>query len=175
MSWRKNGLGKIIEQLPLGIAVTLPIGTLVYANPSLCQLLGLTCDAVVDMPLAHFIVAGDDPSPMDGSPRIDEKRLRAGNGEIFDVLESVYPLHDDDDAQRITHFIHLVQDLRAQKKLNNLSRLAFYDGLTALPNRNLLSDRLERAPRLPEQLPYGIRMCPPPPEPQGEQGFLAVE
>jgi len=142
MTWRNEGFAKIIEQLPLGVAVTLPGGTLEYANPCLCDLLGIHRDAAAGAPLARFIPGGNEQRAADSFPRIGEKRLRRHDGETCDVLESVYALHDD--AGRITHFIHLVQDLRLQKQLDSLSSLAFYDHLTALPNRHLLGDRLER-------------------------------
>ena len=103
MSWRKHDLSKIIEQIPVGVAITLPDGTLEYANSHFCK-------------------------------------LNEGRGD--DILQTTYPLHDD--AGTLTHFIYLLQDVSAQKRIESLTALAFYDSLTGLPNRNLFNDRLSR-------------------------------
>src|SRR5262249_11729904 len=64
-------------------------------------------------------------------------------GEVRHVLESVFPLRDRND--RLTHFIHFLQDMGALQAAETLSNLAYYDSLTGLPNRNLFKDRLSRA------------------------------
>src|SRR3954471_8902116 len=39
MTWRRHDLSEVIEQIPIGVAVTLPLGTVEYANPRLLELL----------------------------------------------------------------------------------------------------------------------------------------
>ncbi|MGE5170413.1 MAG: diguanylate cyclase domain-containing protein [Rudaea sp.] len=51
------------------------------------------------------------------------------------------------DAQgEITHYVALFSDItEAQRQQEEIERLAYYDPLTRLPNRRLLSDRIEQA------------------------------
>ena len=142
MAWRDAVFTKIIEQLPIGVAVTLPTGILEYLNPCLCNLLGTCREEATGSALTRFISVTSEPLRTGARyPHAGRTQLRSRSGKICDVLESVHALRDG--AGNVTHFVHIVQDVRAQTQSSNLSG-AFYDGLTGLPNRNLLNDRLER-------------------------------
>jgi diguanylate cyclase (GGDEF)-like protein len=56
------------------------------------------------------------------------------------MLESCYPVQDE--AGRVSRVIHFFHDLTALRRAKNLTRLAFYDGVTGLPNRSLFHERL---------------------------------
>ena len=150
MSWKKRSLSNVIEQIPIGVAVTLPDGTIEYANPYLRRLLGLSAAQLPRAGLTRFRPAGAVPPReeirqwlLDGLSWQGETQFRTEQGGACHVLESVYPLHDQ--AGTITHFIHFLQDISALKHAEMLSSLAFYDSLTGLPNRYLFNDRLARA------------------------------
>lgn len=150
MSWQKRNLSKVIEQIPIGVAVALPDGTIEYANPYLRRLLRLSAAAVPDADLAQFRPPEDASRRervrqllLAGESWQEETQFRTAPDEACDVLESIYPLHDE--AGTITHFIHFLQDISALKQAKTLSSLAFYDSMTGLPNRNLFNDRLARA------------------------------
>ncbi len=40
MTWQKHGYTKVIEQIPIGVVVTLPDGAIEYINSRLRRLLG---------------------------------------------------------------------------------------------------------------------------------------
>ena len=150
MTWQKHSLVKVIEQIPIGVAVALPDGTIEYANPCLRRLLGLNAAQLSKVDLAQFRVAGAVPpreevrqSLLAGLSWQGETQFRTEKGEARYVLESVYPLYDE--TGTMTHFIHFLQDIVALKYTEMLSGLAFYDSLTGLPNRYLFNDRLARA------------------------------
>ncbi len=149
MTWRERDLSRVIEHIPLGVAITLPDGTLDYVNPHFSRLIGARGSELVGTPLASWLstdtsASGGAKQPVNAASEWHgETRVRRSSGDLLDVLLAVYPLHDK--AGVVTHLVHLVQDTSTQKQLELLSGLAFYDGLTGLPNRNLLNDRLARA------------------------------
>jgi diguanylate cyclase (GGDEF)-like protein/PAS domain S-box-containing protein len=150
MTWRRHDLSEVIEQIPIGVAVTLPLGTVEYANPRLLELLQVDSGRVMGALLRDFRAtasASRDHSIRrrlcTGASWQGETQLRTAGGEVRHVLESVFPLRDR--SGRLTHFIHFLQDIGALQAAETLSSLAYYDSLTGLPNRNLFNDRLSRA------------------------------
>lgn len=62
-------------------------------------------------------------------------------GEVYPELLSISAVHDD--AGKLTNYVAVFSDigrLKAQEK--QLTKMAYYDALTELPNRTLLADRL---------------------------------
>jgi diguanylate cyclase (GGDEF)-like protein/PAS domain S-box-containing protein len=150
MTWRRHDLSEVIEQIPIGVAVTLPLGTVEYANPRLLELLQVDASRVLGALLRDFRASASTSRDhairrrlCAGASWQGETQLRTSAGEVRHVLESVFPLRDR--SGRLTHFIHFVQDMGALQAAETLSSLAYYDSLTGLPNRNLFDDRLSRA------------------------------
>lgn len=150
MTWKRHDLSEVIEQIPIGVAVTLPLGTVEYANPRLLELLEVAPERILGSLLREFRAVGSASRDhairrrlAAGSSWRGESHLRASGGDVRHVLESVFPLRDR--SGRLTHFIHFLQDMGALQAAETLSSLAYYDSLTGLPNRNLFNDRLSRA------------------------------
>jgi len=69
---------------------------------------------------------------------------RCKNGQEVACSLSITAVADDDGC--VTHYVATHTDITVRKAAEDeVKRLAFYDPLTQLPNRRLLSDRLQRA------------------------------
>ncbi|WP_100657948.1 EAL domain-containing protein [Alteromonas flava] len=75
-----------------------------------------------------------------------EQKLQLADGRQHDVLINLNAVKNGDDASQIDHYLMVFSDISEQKQAERkLLKMATYDGLTGLVNRNLLLDRLEHA------------------------------
>lgn len=69
---------------------------------------------------------------------------RRKNGEIYPEQLTITPIFGDDG--RLSNYVGIFSDITERKAAEQeIQNLAFYDPLTGLPNRRLLSERLEQA------------------------------
>ncbi|NML15673.1 putative bifunctional diguanylate cyclase/phosphodiesterase [Azohydromonas caseinilytica] len=133
-----------------GIAITDPQGRILDVNAAFEEITGYHRDAVV----------GRKPSVL-SSGRHDKAFYQAMWAELLDkdgwsgeiwnrradgtLLAELLRISAVRDPQgRLTHYVAIFSDITSLKRQQEtLQRLAHYDALTGLPNRVLLSDRLE--------------------------------
>lgn len=158
--WAEAGYAKelrVFEQVfrdsPVGIALLSAEGRLTEVNRTLEEMLGYGADELEQRSFAEFthpedvavdeglleeVVAGEREQYQ------IEKRYRTKSGEAFwaDLRVAALRSRQGDSA----FAVGFVRDISDQKRLEeNLRRQAFTDSLTGLPNRALLTDRVELA------------------------------
>jgi len=150
VTWRTHDLSQIIEQIPIGVAVTLPSGSIEYVNPHLSGMLRSPPARLEGVDLAELRISGSSSQNermrrriLAGEPWREEAQFLTGSGDKLLALESAYPLRNNEG--RVTHFIHFLQDSSLLEVFEPSKSLMFYDKLTGLPNRNLFQNRLSLA------------------------------
>ena len=69
---------------------------------------------------------------------------RRMNGDVYAAWLDIFCVRDE--ANQVKNFVGLFSDIsQAKEQQQNLERMAYHDPLTQLPNRTLLSDRLQQA------------------------------
>jgi diguanylate cyclase (GGDEF)-like protein/PAS domain S-box-containing protein len=142
-------LEKAVETMQVGVTITDAEGRILYTNPAEARMHGYTVDelrgrhARIFAPPESHRPAG--PASLDGvgSWSRETVNLRK-DGTAFPVL-----LRSDvvlDSRGRPAGFVTCCEDLTQRKSLERkLLHNAFYDQLTGLPNRGLLTHRLDLA------------------------------
>lgn len=79
-------------------------------------------------------------------------------GEVFPELLSISAVHDDTGA--VTNYVAVFSDIRRLKaQESQLTKLAYFDPLTELPNRTLLADKLGRGLAQAKRMHTQLAVC----------------
>lgn len=141
----------LIESMQEGFSVLDSTGCAMDANPALCRMTGFACDELegIKAPFPYW-----PPEEYDNIRAAFEKTLRGEggefeltfmrkNGERFPAIVTASAVRDD--AGQVVSFVATVSDITERKRSQDqIHRLAFYDPLTSLPNRRLLTDRMSQ-------------------------------
>lgn len=83
---------------------------------------------------------------------------RRMNGDVYAAWLDVFCVRDE--ANNIKNFVGLFSDItQAKEQQQNLERMAYHDPLTQLPNRALLSDRLQQSLARAERTGELLAVC----------------
>ena len=124
---------------------------IVDANPAFCQLLGCSTEQVLGATLADFLAPDCPPTPL--TDRHWPEQQETVRGELSMLRADRIPLTvqvqanvlRDERGQEVTRFALLTDMTERKKNEERMIYLAFYDPLTALPNRLLFHERLQQA------------------------------
>jgi diguanylate cyclase (GGDEF)-like protein/PAS domain S-box-containing protein len=144
----------------IGMAITSPsTKRWVTVNDRLCQILGYPREELVEKTWAEITHPDDLQADIMEFDRVMsgvtdgytmDKRFMRKNGAVIDATIDVRCIRKE--GRAIEFFVATVQDIslrKAQEK--RIQHMAHYDLLTDLPNRILLSDRLNQALRLAQR------------------------
>lgn len=144
-------LSRAVEQSANAIMITDRSGKIEYVNTRFAELTGYTADEVIGLN-PDFLKSNETPAHvyerlwqtvLAGKEWHGEFHNRKKNGGLYWCLVSISPIKDD--AGETTHLVAITEDISEQKLAEStINRLAFYDPLTALPNRRLFGDRVEQ-------------------------------
>ena len=135
-----------------GIFITDAHANIVEVNYAFTQITGYSRDdALGRVPQELGFVTYDD-SMLDmlwlqaesNSEWRGETWSRRKDGDVYAAWLDIFCVRDE--ANQIRNFVGLFSDItQAKEQQQNLERMAYHDPLTQLPNRALLSDRLQQA------------------------------
>ncbi len=142
----------LTDHLGAGVLATDAAGDIGFANPAAAHLLGFQAEQLAGRPLPELLSGRGDENPLLDTPRSaatqgieysGEAWLHTRDGEPLPVELTLAPLQYDDGSRvTVAVFIDIRGRIETQRQLTTL---AYYDSLTALPNRTLFFDRLNGA------------------------------
>lgn len=145
-------LSLAIEQSKSAILITDIKGTIEYINPYYTDLTGYTESEVLGKNMAVFprlpttqrLLIECREKVLSGEDWHGEVESLTKSGESYWAIQSVSPIVDK--KNQITHIVWTAED---NTDLHNahetISKLAYFDALTGLPNRRLYQDRFSQA------------------------------
>lgn len=147
-------LSQAVEQSPESVIITDLNGTIEYVNATFVEKSGYSREDVLGTQARVFDPASNQTqgelfAALCGA--LNEGRVWQGefsctrkDGSTYPEFVSISPVRAADG--QISHYLMVRQDLSDKKRSEEeIQRLAFYDGLTDLPNHTLLRDRLAQS------------------------------
>lgn len=135
-----------------GIMITDANSVILDANEECCRITGYSCDELVGKTPRLLSSGRYDATFYDNMKRdlrskghwYGEIWNRRKTGELYAEFLTITAVYDDEGL--IHHYVALFTDITVEKQYQHqLERIAHYDALTDLPNRLLLSDRMQQA------------------------------
>ncbi|MGB0734096.1 MAG: diguanylate cyclase domain-containing protein, partial [Pontibacterium sp.] len=136
-----------------GMIVTDDLGYILRVNPALLSMLGIEERALIDQPIGYLFheKTQSDYSFTDIVKALEarghwegEIGLRKPNGGLISALVNCNPVLNE--VGKAGNFVIAITDITARIKAEEqATHLAYYDALTALPNRRLFNDRMPHA------------------------------
>jgi diguanylate cyclase (GGDEF)-like protein/PAS domain S-box-containing protein len=147
-----------------GIMITDPLGRIVDVNAAFERLCGYRREQLVGQS-PRLLDSGQHPPAFFEHQWAELQATGLWQGEVWDrhqsgsLFATQQTISAVRDAEgRVTHFISLMSDItRLKEQERRLEHSAHYDGLTGLPNRVLLADRLRQAMALAPR--HGTRLA----------------
>ncbi len=143
--------GVAIEAAAESVVITTPEGVIEYVNPAFSRLTGYGAEEVLGKTPKVLKSGLQGPefyrrlwsTIRNGEVWRGELVNRRRDGSLYTESMAIAPVKDDKGG--IHRFVAIKHDVSERKDLEaRLERLAHFDPLTALPNRALFLDRLER-------------------------------
>jgi diguanylate cyclase (GGDEF)-like protein/PAS domain S-box-containing protein len=135
-----------------GIVIADIHGRIQWVNPAFTQLTGFSLEEALGRSPGKLLKSGRHgpafyenmwETILSGKPWHGEIVNRRKDGSLYDEELIITPVTGADGT--IRYFVAIMQNISERKRAEEqINRLAFYDTLTQLPNRRLLSDRLEQ-------------------------------
>ena len=143
---------KVFNTVEAAVLVTDENNKIIKVNPAFSVITGYSPDEAIGK-TPHMLSSGAHPDEFyeemwrvlktTGSWQ-GEISNRRKNGEFYTEWLSINGVRDDEG--HLTHYVSLFSDISERKaEEEHMHSLAHYDVLTGLPNRTLLSDRLQQA------------------------------
>ena len=143
---------RVFEHTHEGIIITDPRGRIVDLNPTVSRITGYSRDELLGRTPGVFRSGHQGPEfykamwealTRQGFWR-GEVWNRKKDGEIYVELLTISAVHDP--QEQLTHYVGVFSDItQLREHQQQLEYLAHHDALTRLPNRVLLTDRLQQA------------------------------
>ena len=148
-----NLTAAVFESTDQGVIIIDRRHSIVSVNPAFITLTGYTLDEVKGKNLLFLKSSRHNEAFYDNIRLSLEKKgfwkgeiwSRRKNGEIYPSWYTISPIYNTDTG-KLTHYVSIFSDITPIKRQQaNVDLLAYHDPLTGLPNRLMLTERLEHA------------------------------